>query len=141
VLTDLGRASPAAAEAISESSLVVLEANHDEAVLRRGPYPAHLQRRILSDNGHLSNAACADLLATALKRSRRLPTVWLAHLSETNNRPNLAKKTVDCRLASAGLRLDVRPLPRRDVSVTWRSDMAFAGVAQLSLDFPSPDGH
>lgn len=141
VFTDLGKGSGAAAEAIAEASLVVLEANHDEAVLRRGPYPAHLQRRILSDTGHLSNVACAELLATALHGSRHLPTIWLAHLSATNNRPHLAVQTVKRRLAQAGLRLDVHALPRQEISETWSSASNGQGVAQLTLgllDVPSP---
>jgi phosphoribosyl 1,2-cyclic phosphodiesterase len=135
VLTDLGCPSGAAAEAIAESQLVVIEANHDEAMLRRGPYPQHLQRRILSDSGHLSNAACADLLVASLRNSHSPPTVWLAHLSETNNRPHLARQTVARRLAVAGLALDIQPLPRRTVSDTWRADAARSGVAQLILGF------
>jgi phosphoribosyl 1,2-cyclic phosphodiesterase len=136
VLTDLGCIAGPAAEAVSESSLVVLEANHDEALLRRGPYPAHLQRRILSDSGHLSNLACAELLARALGGARRLPTVWLAHLSETNNRPSLARQTVLGRLRAAGITIDVIALPRRDVSAVWKPERARAGVAQLALGFP-----
>lgn len=134
VLTDLGSPSPGAIEAIAGSRLVVLEANHDEATLRRGPYPAHLQRRILSDTGHLSNAGCGDLLARALCGSNLLPTVWLAHLSETNNRPHLAKHAVQRRLAQAGVRLDLHALPRRDVNDTWRPGTAKSGVAQLSFN-------
>jgi phosphoribosyl 1,2-cyclic phosphodiesterase len=133
-LTDLGAVSGAAAEAIAESQLVVLEANHDEAMLRRGPYPRHLQRRILSDTGHLSNADCGELLATALHGSRHLPTVWLAHLSETNNRPHLAKQTVVRRLAACGIALNIQALPRRSASETWRPGSARQGVAQLTLD-------
>jgi phosphoribosyl 1,2-cyclic phosphodiesterase len=136
VVTDLGCPSPAAAEAIAESRLVVLEANHDEAMLRRGPYPEHLQRRILSDSGHLSNAGCADLLARAIRGSTQPPTVWLAHLSETNNRPHLAKQTVQHRLAQAGMRLELQTLPRREVNATWTPDTAKPGVAQLSFDLP-----
>lgn len=138
VLTDLGCPCPGAVEAIGESRLVVLEANHDEAMLRRGPYPAHLQRRILSDSGHLSNAGSAELLALALRGSSRPPTVWLAHLSETNNRPHLAKQAVQRRLAQVGVRLDLHALPRRDSSVTWRPDTAQPGVAQLSFDLMEP---
>jgi phosphoribosyl 1,2-cyclic phosphodiesterase len=134
VLTDLGSPCRGAVEAIAESRLVVLEANHDEAMLRRGPYPAHLQRRILSDSGHLSNADCGELLAEALGRSSNLPTVWLAHLSQTNNRPHLAKQTVQRHLANVGVRLDLHALPRREASETWRPDKAKAGVAQLSFD-------
>jgi phosphoribosyl 1,2-cyclic phosphodiesterase len=134
VLTDLGSPCSGAVEAIAESRLVVLEANHDEAMLRRGPYPAHLQRRILSDSGHLSNASCGELLARALGRTSHLPTVWLAHLSATNNRPQLAKQTVQRRLAKAGVRVDLQALPRLEANETWRPDTAKGGVAQLSFD-------
>jgi phosphoribosyl 1,2-cyclic phosphodiesterase len=138
VVTDLGCPSLAAAEAIAESRLVVLEANHDEAMLRRGPYPERLQRRILSDSGHLSNAGCAELLARAIRGSTQPPTVWLAHLSETNNRPHLAKQTVQRRLTQVGLRLDLHALPRREINETWSPDTARPGVAQLSFDLPEP---
>jgi phosphoribosyl 1,2-cyclic phosphodiesterase len=136
VVTDLGCPSPAAAEAIAESRLVVLEANHDEAMLRRGPYPERLQRRILSDSGHLSNTDCGHLLARAIHGSSQPPTVWLAHLSETNNRPQLAKQTVQRRLAQTGIRLDLHTLPRREINETWSPDTAKPGVAQLSFDLP-----
>jgi phosphoribosyl 1,2-cyclic phosphodiesterase len=138
VVTDLGCPCPAAAEAIAESRLVVLEANHDEAMLRRGPYPERLQRRILSDSGHLSNAGCADLLAQAIRGSTHPPTVWLAHLSETNNRPHLAKQTVQRRLTQVGLQLDLHALPRREINETWTPHTAKPGVAQLSFDLPDP---
>lgn len=137
VITDLGIASPAAREAIAESRLVVLEANHDETMVRNGPYPPHLQRRILSDTGHLSNRACAEMLVAALPGSRALPTVWLAHLSASNNRPFLAKQTVERRLARSGLFLDVVPLPRRDVGATWSPDRPPRAISQLTFDlFP-----
>src|SRR5204863_4582839 len=77
VLTDLGSPSLGVLEAIGESRLVVLEANHDETMVRRGPYPARLQRRILSDSGHLLNADCGELLARSLGGSSCPPTVWL----------------------------------------------------------------
>jgi phosphoribosyl 1,2-cyclic phosphodiesterase len=144
VVTDLGCSSPAVIDAITESQLVVLEANHDEAMLRRGPYPERLQRRILSDSGHLSNAGCAELLAQAIRGSTQPPTVWLAHLSETNNRPHLAKQTVQRRLSQVGLRLDLHALPRREINETWTPENAKPGTAQLSLDLvltnPNPDG-
>ena len=138
VITDLGCPSMAAAEAIAESRLAVLEANHDEAMLRRGPYPERLQRRILSDSGHLSNAGCAELLARAIRGSTQPPTVWLAHLSETNNRPHVAKQTVQRRLTQVGLRLDLHALPRREINETWSPDTARPGVAQLSFDLLDP---
>ena len=135
VLTDLGSPTSAAREPIAESRLVVLEANHDEAMLHRGSYPAHLKRRILSETGHLSNADCGELLATALRESRQLPTVWLAHLSESNNRPHVARQAVARRLAQSGMMLDVQSLPRRSTSETWRPGTTRPGVAQLALDW------
>jgi phosphoribosyl 1,2-cyclic phosphodiesterase len=134
VLTDLGSPSDVAAEAIAASDLVVLEANHDVSMLRRGPYPLHLQRRILSDVGHLSNDDCASLLLTALDGTSRLPTVWLAHLSETNNRPHLAAQTVRRQLARAGIHLEVQALPRRDIGPTWQPGRGKPGVSQLRLE-------
>ncbi len=133
VLTDLGCGSSAAVQAISESDLVVLEANHDEAMLRSGPYPGHLKRRIASDGGHLSNDSSGELLASALPGATRLPTIWLAHLSETNNRPQLAKRTVQTRLLRAGLQLPIETLPRRGLSATWTPDRAGHRAAQLTL--------
>jgi phosphoribosyl 1,2-cyclic phosphodiesterase len=133
VFTDLGRASSAAAAAIAESDLVILEANHDETMLRNGPYPYHLKRRIASDGGHLSNDASGELLATALAGTTHLPTIWLAHLSETNNRPHVAKKSVQSRLLKSGLTLPVETLPRRGVSATWTPKSAAHRVAQLTL--------
>jgi phosphoribosyl 1,2-cyclic phosphodiesterase len=134
VATDLGQPGPELIEAVAAADLVVLEANHDERLLRRGPYPAYLQRRILSDAGHLSNDACAGALQTALGPSRRLPTVWLAHLSQTNNRPSLATQTVERRLVQVGIRLDLHALPRREVGPTWNSETRRVGVAQLPLE-------
>ena len=134
VFTDLGSVSGAVGEAITEANLVVLEANHDEQMLRRGPYPVHLQRRILADTGHLSNATSAELLANALRSSRLSPTIWLAHLSESNNKPRLAVSTVTKRLAQGGLQLEVDALPRRETGPTWRSDAPHKARRQLTLD-------
>ncbi len=63
VVNDLGRPDDALRDHLAASDLIVLEANHDEAMLRSGPYPAHLKRRVLSPRGHLSNADCGRLLA------------------------------------------------------------------------------
>ncbi|MBA3415818.1 MAG: MBL fold metallo-hydrolase [Chloroflexia bacterium] len=124
VLTDLGQTDDSLLEAIVESDLIVLEANHDEALLREGPYPPQLKRRILSPRGHLSNANSALLLANALRRSRRHPTIWLAHLSQTNNRPALACETVRAALRAAGLDAPVASLHRSGTSQVWEANPA-----------------
>ncbi|MFP5527161.1 MBL fold metallo-hydrolase [Peptococcus simiae] len=91
-VTDTGQASPAIGQALAASDMVVLEANHDVDLVKTGPYPFYLKERILSPYGHLSNATAARLLAGHLGDRTRL--VVLAHLSEKNNRPELARKTL-----------------------------------------------
>ncbi len=89
VVTDLGHGTALVADHCSDLDLLVLEANHDVEMLRNGTYPDALKARILSRVGHLSNAAMADLLTRVL--SPRLRAVVLAHLSEQNNHPDLAR--------------------------------------------------
>lgn len=89
VVTDLGHPTALVADHLQELDLLVLEANHDVEMLREGTYPPQLKARILSRVGHLSNASMAELLARAL--SPRLKQVVLAHLSESNNHPDLAR--------------------------------------------------
>jgi phosphoribosyl 1,2-cyclic phosphodiesterase len=138
VLTDLGSPSGAAAEAVADSDLVVIEANHDEQMLLHGPYAARLKRRILSNTGHLSNEACGRLLAAALRDASRMPTIWLAHLSETNNRPPRAIETVEMHLAREGLVLGVLALPRHRLGPVWRPGLARSKPRQLSLGLEIP---
>ncbi|HEU5433077.1 MAG TPA: MBL fold metallo-hydrolase, partial [Thermomicrobiales bacterium] len=117
IVTDLGVGDPALHDPLRDADLIVLEANHDEAMLRAGPYPARLKRRVLSPVGHLSNRACGDLLAAALAGGPRPAMIWLAHLSATNNRPELAARTVRERLAAADVEVDLLPLPRSSGAV------------------------
>ena len=86
--TDLGAVTPTVETELTGCEAVVIECNHDEAMLREGPYPADLKRRIASRHGHLSNPDCAALCARlSLSGTKRF---LLAHLSETNNLPELA---------------------------------------------------
>ncbi len=89
VVTDLGQPTALVADHLQGLDLLVLEANHDVDMLREGDYPPQLKARILSRVGHLSNAAMADLLARVC--SPRLKRLVLAHLSEANNHPDLAR--------------------------------------------------
>ncbi len=107
VMTDLGRVDDQHIEALASADLIILEANHDLDMLRLGPYPAHLKRRVTSGVGHLSNADCGKALRSALTRSGQDPQIWLAHLSETNNRPVTAATTV--RQHIPGARVGVLP--------------------------------
>lgn len=91
VATDLGIATRLVSDRLQGCRILVLESNHDEDLLRDGPYPWHLKQRIRSNHGHLSNRASAELLGNLLWQG--LEAVFLAHLSEANNHPDLA---LDC---------------------------------------------
>ena len=93
VATDLGIATRLVAEELRHCRTLVLESNHDEEMLRDGPYPWPLKQRIKGNHGHLSNRDSADLLGTLCWEG--LETVFLAHLSETNNHPGLARTTAE----------------------------------------------
>ncbi len=89
VVTDLGLATRLVADRFKGCRVLVLESNHDEDLLRDGPYPWHLKQRVRSRHGHLSNSECAELLRDLYWDG--LEAVFLAHLSETNNTPQLAE--------------------------------------------------
>lgn len=104
VATDLGVVTDTVQDAMEGADVLVLEANHDADLLRQGSYPWPLKRRILSNRGHLANGDAAWALTRMKKHPRK---VYLAHLSEENNRPALARDTVHDILASCGMTLDI----------------------------------
>ncbi len=87
-ITDLGRITPLIVDKLQDCDVLLMESNHDENMLMNGPYPWPIKQRIQSDVGHLSNEACADLLARV--KHDALKTVVLMHLSELNNHPEIA---------------------------------------------------
>lgn len=89
VLTDVGIITPHIRRMLSGCSALVLECNHDSGLLRDGPYPGALKKRIASRLGHLPNDDAAELLASL--DNARLRHLVAAHLSDTNNTPELAK--------------------------------------------------
>ncbi len=92
VLTDLGKLTAEVLAAAGGCRFAVVECNHDVELLRRGPYPPALQRRILGDRGHLSNEAGAALARHLMENGAE--EVLLGHLSKENNRPELALAAV-----------------------------------------------
>lgn len=88
VASDLGHVSALVRTRLDHSHGLVLESNYCPRLLLSGPYPPMLQQRIRSRNGHLSNPDCNSLLASLVHD--RLRVVVLAHLSEENNRAELA---------------------------------------------------
>ena len=121
VVTDIGRVSIEQMDALSSCGIVMLECNHDVDMLKANPrYDYWLKRRILSDNGHLSNvdcaAACAYLAGQGVKR------FILAHLSEENNNPELALNVVTSSIAETGV---------SGVRVTAAKQNAMSGLYEI----------
>ncbi len=87
-VTDLGKVTAPVRDALCGCRILAIEFNHDGAMLRNGPYPLPLKRRILGDEGHLSNDVSADLLRSSAHDG--LEWVFLSHLSRTNNRADVA---------------------------------------------------
>ena len=96
--TDLGEGTPEVKDALSGCRLLVLEANHDGDMLRDGPYPPYLKRRIRSRFGHLSNHQSRRLLQSVV--GPELKHVVLAHLSAANNTRERAVEEVERCLVS-----------------------------------------
>ena len=101
LITDAGHVNDEMRQCINEANYLVIEANHDEEMLRSGSYPQYLKDRIMGPNGHLSNHDCANAIAE--NATPRLRHVFLCHLSEENNHPELARKTVEMVLRSHGI--------------------------------------
>lgn len=97
ILTDLGHLFDGLAETMASLDAVFLESNFDPELLDRGLYPDFLKRRIRGPGGHISNGEAAGLLHTAAPD--RLQWACLAHLSEQNNDPALARETHRRKLA------------------------------------------
>lgn len=126
VATDLGFLTDGVLHAIEGSDLLVLEANHDREMLQKGSYPWHLKQRILSNRGHLSNSAAAWALVRLKKRPR---AVFLAHLSQENNRPDLALRTVQGILKNQGVEQENLMLGAQDMPMSF-------GFSSLEEDPP-----
>jgi len=103
ITTDLGHTNSKIIKTVMDSDLVILEANHDLDMLKAGPYPMYLKKRILGKKGHLSNEDSGKTLLELIKG--RVTHVLLAHLSKQNNYPQLAYQTVVDILESNGVRV------------------------------------
>lgn len=100
IATDLGIATRLVVEQLQSCRALVLESNHDEDMLRDGPYPWKLKQRVRSKHGHLSNCDSSILLEQLMWDG--LDAVLLAHLSETNNCPDLARAVAAATIAGQG---------------------------------------
>lgn len=122
-ITDCGRITPEALHWMQMADTVVVESNYDPQMLKFGPYPPELQARISNGNGHLSNRECAEAIRSFAHDGLR--NIFLCHLSEHNNTPELALNETKAALDSTGTVVNedgcvrgVRlcPLPRQTAS-------------------------
>ena len=101
LITDAGSVTEEMKSYIKQADYLVIEANYDDHMLAMGPYPPYLKVRIASDSGHMCNTCTAQTLIE--NGFDKLKYVWLCHLSEENNHPELARKTVEAAIQSQGL--------------------------------------
>lgn len=122
-ITDCGRITPEALNWLRQADTAVIESNYDPYMLEHGPYPRELRERIRNGHGHLANAECADAISEFAHDGLR--NVFLCHLSEHNNTPELAMREARAALDPLGLVVrtpdgerGVRlcPLPRQTAS-------------------------
>ncbi len=131
--TDFGHFTAELGAALAASHALVIESNHDVDMLRRGPYPWDLKRRIAGPRGHVSNSETARFLTERL--GRECATVVLAHLSETNNHPEVARMAAEPALAAAG-RNDVR----LEVATRWGTEWIEVAAGSTPRAQASRDG-
>lgn len=115
VLTDLGHPSAHVMQAFRGCDSLILECNHDPRMLAEGPYPPRLKRRVGGDWGHLANGQ-----ANALLRQiglDRLQRIVCSHISEQNNRPELAQEALIPLLDGDGSRLVIAA---QDKGFAWQ---------------------
>ena len=104
-VTDCGEMNGNILDTIKGADVLIIESNHDVEMLRNGPYPYPLQRRILSRYGHMSNDQCADTIEIAYQYGTR--NFLLAHVSLNNNTFEMALKTTQKRMEGKDVRICV----------------------------------
>ncbi|MDT3386868.1 MAG: MBL fold metallo-hydrolase [Bacteroidota bacterium] len=101
LMTDVGHITDEISAYIGRANYLVIEADFEQEMLDNGPYPEYLKTRISGPLGHQSNVECAEAIAT--NATQDLRHVWLCHLSNENNHPDLAEKTVKQILRNHGI--------------------------------------
>lgn len=118
--TDLGCVTDEVLDYMQGVHCAVIEANHDEEMLRYGSYPYYLKRRILSPRGHLSNEASGQLAVFLAQHGAR--SLVLGHLSRENNTPALAEETVRGALRAAGYDTALKTAPPAELLAVYPED-------------------
>ena len=121
---DIGHLTERFIQNFSQCEMLLLESNHDAQLLRTGPYPWSVKQRVAGPNGHLSNAECALMARECSHRGLR--HLVLCHLSQINNRPEIALRSMRSALRGTGFRGALQAAPQH-------STMTLGGAAQMEL--------
>ena len=132
VTYDLGQVDHSLRRALHDIDVLVLEANHDAGMLRAGPYPPSVQRRIAGRTGHLSNEAAARVARDCVESG--LGELVLAHLSASCNEARVALGTVAGALVPAGYRGRVHVAPQDQVAGPFIGRSRRVSHVQLALE-------
>lgn len=114
IVTDLGYLPAHVQQHLREADCLILESNHDLEMLKVGPYPWHIKQRVMSRTGHLSNHTVGEFLSDGEAFDARARWLVLAHLSENNNNPDLARLCAE------------EALGRRPVECAFRGELHIA---------------
>ncbi|MBO6067794.1 MAG: MBL fold metallo-hydrolase [Bacteroidales bacterium] len=121
-ITDVGAVTDEVVDYCSRAAHLIVESNYDRDMLLNGPYPPELQRRIMNGHGHLSNGQTAELLRKVAGKD--VQSVFLCHLSENNNTPELALQSASAALQEAGAtHILLKALPRRTCSELFEFEL------------------
>lgn len=119
VVTDMGMVTGLIRERLRSCNAIVIEANHDELLLKNADRPWHLKQRIFSRQGHLSNEHAGDVIADIA--GPHLSAVFLAHLSDQCNRPELAVSAMSEALKKKGIaHISIKLTTKDRVSEVWQ---------------------
>ena len=121
---DIGHLTERFIRSFAECDMLLLESNHDAQLLRTGPYPWSVKQRVAGPNGHLSNAECALMARECAHRGLR--HLVLCHLSQVNNRPEIALRAMRTTLRGAGFKGTLQAAPQH-------STVTLGGAAQIEL--------
>ncbi len=131
IVYDLGCVSYGLRECIRGVDMLVMESNHDEIMLQRGPYPMSLRARIGGPNGHLSNKVAAATVSSIAAGGLR--HVILAHLSEWCNAPTLALETMRYQLGKTAFKGKITAAPQDSAIGPFIPSSISRASSQLSL--------
>lgn len=128
VVTDLGCYSEELLSSLQGCHYYIFEANHDVEMEERSSRPWSLKQRVLGPLGHLSNEQAAQALTRLAGQAKG---IWLAHLSEECNCPQLACRVISSSLQQAGLQVPVQPLPGRSRSPVYGANSSLKQLTFL----------